>query len=208
MSVDRTLTERRPGGPGMSTQRQPRITPEQYLEQERRAETKSEYFAGEVFAMSGASQAHNLIVSNLIGTLWTQLRGGACRVYPGDMRVKVQSSGLYTYPDVGVVCGPAELEDEHFDTLLNPIVLIEIRSAKPERNVRGPHRPEHYRQIPSVQELLLIAQNQPHVARYRRQTERDWLLTEFRGQEESVQLTSIGCTLFLRDIYDGILPLH
>ncbi|MGH7468460.1 MAG: Uma2 family endonuclease [Longimicrobiales bacterium] len=189
----------------MSTQPNSRITPAEYLDAERRAETKSEYYAGEVFAMAGASQAHNLIVTNLIVALGTQVRGSACRVYPGDMRVKVESTGLYTYPDVAVVCGKADLEDEHFDTLLNPILLIEVLSASTERYDRG-NKAEHYRRLATLRELLLITQNEPQVARYRRQGERDWLLTEFRDLDESVELTAIDCMLTLRDIYDGILP--
>lgn len=189
----------------MSTQQKPRITQAEYLEAERRAERKSEYYDGEMFAMSGASEAHNLIVTNAIVTLGTQLRGRPCRVYPSDMRVKVHASGLYTYPDVAAVCGKSELEDEHFDTLLNPTLLIEVLSASTERYDRG-QKAEHYRRLGSLREYLLISQTEPHVERYRRQGERDWLLTEFRAFEESVELTSVECTLTLNDVYIGVLP--
>lgn len=119
-----------PGRRRMASQPGPRITPAQYLEAERRAEHKSEYFAGEVFAMTGASRAHNFIVTNLIIALGTQLRSRPCDVYPSDMRVRVAETGLYTYPDVAVVCGEARFEDEHVDTLLNPTVLIEVLSPR------------------------------------------------------------------------------
>jgi Uma2 family endonuclease len=122
------------------------------------------------------------------------------------LRVKVQPSGLYTYPDVAVVCGSPQLEDEHFDTLLNPTVLIEVLSPSTARYDRG-FKAEHYRRLDSLREHLLIAQDEPHVQRYRRQGERDWLLTEFRGLDEVVELSSIDCTLALKDVYDRVSVL-
>jgi len=188
----------------MSTQPRPRVTPAEYLEAERRAEHKSEYYAGEVFAMTGASEAHNLIVTNLILALGTPLRGRPCRLYPGDMRVKVQPTGLYAYPDVVVVCTKPDLEDEHKDTLLNPTFLVEVLSPSTQDYDRG-HKAEHYRRLDSLQEYLLVAQDEPQVERYRRQDAREWLLTEFRGLDETVELSSIGCTLALRDLYHQVL---
>jgi Uma2 family endonuclease len=192
----------------MSTQPRGRITPQEYLERERRTETKSEYYAGEIFAMEGASRKHGLIVTNLIIALGTQLRsrGRTCEVYPGSMRVKVESSGLYTYPDVAVVCGNVQLEDEHFDTLLNPTVLIEVLSPSTERYDRG-GKAEHYRRLDTLQELLLIAQNEIHVQHYRRQDASRWLLSDFRGSADRVELGSIDCTLILADIYEQTEPL-
>ena len=187
----------------MSRQPGPRITPAEYLEAERQVETRNEYYDGEVFAMEGASRKHGLIVTNLIVSLAVQLKGRPCEVYPGSLRVKVESSGLYTYPDVAVVCGQPALEDQHFDTLLNPTLLIEVLSRSTERYDRGA-KAEHYRRLDSLQELLLIVQDKPQVERYRRHGDHDWLLTEFRGFEDNVELTGIGCTLALRDIYDGV----
>jgi Uma2 family endonuclease len=204
MSVDGTLTQRRPGDPDVSTQPRPRITAAEYLEAERRAETKSEYYAGEAFAMAGTTEPHNLIVSNLIAGLVTQLRGRDCRVYPSDLRVKVDATGLYTYPDVAVVCGKPQLEDEHLDTLLNPTILIEVLSRSTARYDRG-QKATHYRRLDSLQEHLLVAQDEPFVERYRRQGESNWLLTEFRGLEHKVELTSVGCTLVMTDIYEQVL---
>ncbi|MGQ0814578.1 MAG: Uma2 family endonuclease [Gemmatimonadota bacterium] len=191
--------------PPISTQPTRRLTPAEYLDAERQAEHKSEYYAGEVFAMTGASEPHNLIVANLVAALVTQLRARPCRVYPSDMRVKVQPTGLYTYPDVAVVCGKPELEDEYLDTLLNPTLLIEVLSPSTEAYSRG-RKAEHYRHLHSLQEYLLIAQQEPRIERYRRQGERDWLLTEFRGLDETVDLSSVGCALTLREIYDKVLP--
>src|SRR5947208_218210 len=116
---------------------QSRCSVEEYLEFERAAELRHEYLAGEVFAMVGASEPHNLIVTNVVGELRQQLKSRPCKVYPTDMRVKVAPSGLYTYPDVVVVCGPAQFDDAQRDTLLNPTLLVEVLSASTEAYDRG-----------------------------------------------------------------------
>ena len=143
----------------------PLLTPEEYLARERRAETKSEYLRGEVFAMAGASRAHNLIASNAAGELRQQLRDRPCEVYPSDMRVKVSPSGLYTYPDVTVVCGEPQFEDAEVDTLLNPKVLVEVLSPSTADYDRG-GKFTHYRRLPSLQEYVLISQDRPLVEHY------------------------------------------
>ena len=185
-------------------ERQPWISPEEYLELERKAERKSQYLNGEILAMAGASRAHNLIVGNLVREIGNQLRRGACEVYPSDMRVRVSATGLYTYPDVSVVCGAPDLEDEHLDTLLNPTLLIEVLSPSTENDDRG-WKSEHYRRIPSLQEYLLVPQDEPRVERYRRQGEREWLLTEVVGLDESVELASVGCRLGMGDVYERVV---
>jgi Uma2 family endonuclease len=190
----------RTGAPTVSSSSAPSISPEQYLEAERRAETKSEYLAGQVFAMTGASLEHNLIVVNLILVIGTQLKGRPCQVLPSDMRLHIPATGLYTYPDVTVVCGTPELEDEHFDTLLNPTVVIEVLSHSTERWDRG-RKAEHYRSIPSLREYLLVKQDTPRIEQYRRHGEREWVLTDAIGTEDRVELASIGCVLALRDVY-------
>lgn len=192
------------GAPTVSSRPEPWISPEQYLEAERRAETKSEYLNGQIFAMTGASRAHNLVVTNLVGELRTQLRGRPCEVYPSDMRVRVTETGLYTYPDVTVVCGEPRLEDEHADTLLNPTLLIEVLSESTQRYDRG-RKAEHYRRIPSLEEYLLVDQTEPRVERYRRRGEREWLLTEVSGLGERIELDSIDGALALRDVYERVL---
>lgn len=179
------------------------ISPEQYLEAERRAETKSEYLAGQVFAMGGASERHNLIVANLVAAIHAQLKGRPCRVYPSDMRLRVSETGLYTYPDVTVVCVSPQLEDANMDTLLNPTMLIEVLSDSTERYDRS-RKAEHYRRIPSLEEYLLIAQDRPRIERYRRQGEREWLLSEAIGLDESIELASIEGVLALREVYERV----
>ncbi|MGH7467657.1 MAG: Uma2 family endonuclease [Longimicrobiales bacterium] len=187
----------------MSTSRVPLITPAEYLEAERRAETKSEYLAGQVYAMTGASMRHNLIVANLVSSLHAQLKGRLCSVLPSDMRLHVPT-GLYTYPDVTVVCGTPQLEDEHLDTLLNPTLLIEVLSDSTERYDRG-RKAEHYRRIESLVEYLLIGQHEARIERYRRQGDREWVLSEAIGVDEQIELSSINCVLTLRDVYDRVL---
>ncbi len=110
------------------------IQPQEYLRLERQSEYKSEYINGQIFAMGGASKAHNLIAGNVFGELRQQLKGRPCESYVSDMRVKVRSAGLYTYPDVVVVCGEPEFEDSEVDTLLNPTILSS-KSCLPQPNV-------------------------------------------------------------------------
>jgi Uma2 family endonuclease len=190
-------------GAHMASRAETFISPEQYLEAERRAETKSEYLAGQVFALAGASERHNLIVANLIMEIGRQLKGRPCRVYPSDMRLRVSETGFYTYPDVTVVCGSPQLEDAHMDTLLNPTMLIEVLSDSTERYDRS-RKAEHYRRIPSLEEYLLIAQDTPRIERYRRQGEREWLLSEAIGLEESIEVASIEGMLGLREVYERV----
>jgi Uma2 family endonuclease len=192
------------GAPAVSSRPDRWISPEQYLEVERRAEYKSEYLDGRVYALSGASRTHNLIALNLASELSRQLRRRPCEVYASAMRLKVSETGLYTYPDVTVVCGEPRLEDRHADVLLNPTLLVEVLSRSTERHDRG-RKAEHYRRIPSLQEYLLVSQTEPHVERYRRHGERDWLLSEVEGLEAAVELDSIGCRLVLAEVYERVL---
>jgi Uma2 family endonuclease len=179
------------------------ISPVEYLRLERQSEYKSEYLNGEIFAMTGASRKHNLIGINSSSSLHQQLKGRHCEVYGGEMRVKVRSSGLYTYPDVVVVCGEPEFEDDEFDTLLNPTVLIEILSPSTERYDRIA-KTSYYRTIESLAEHLLLAQDEIRVEQYVRQADGRWLLFEYSSLESVVELRSIGCSLALRDVYHKI----
>src|SRR5712691_1212035 len=163
----------------MSSQVKPFITPAEYLALERKAEYKSEYLNGEVFAMTGASRKHNLIVTNILISLGQQLRGRPCEAYSSDMRVKVTTPGLYTYPDVVVVCGKPEFEDEEVDTLLNPTLLIEVLSTSTERYDRIA-KTSYYRTLDSLTEHLLVAQHEVRIEQYVRQPRGEWLQLEHR----------------------------
>lgn len=176
------------------------ITPLHYLEQERVAMLRSEYCNGYIYAMSGASLTHNRVAANLALVLGTQLKHKSCEPFFGDMRVKVSATGLYTYPDGVIVCGEPQLEDEHFDTLLNPIAIIEILSPSTEAYDRG-DKFAHYRTLQSLIDYVLIAQNQPRIEHYHRQTDGRWLYFAVTGLESSIDITTIDCTLSLAEIY-------
>ena len=187
----------------MSGQPQACYSPQEYLELERQAEYKSEYVNGEIFAMSGTSEEHNLIVVNVAAALHTQFRGRPCKVYASDMRLKVSPTGLYTYPDVVAVCEEAQFEDNQLDTLLNPTLLIEVLSNSTEAYDRG-EKAEHYRRLPSLAEYLLISQDKPHLEHYRRQADGRWLLSEASRLHAVISLPAIDCTLRLAAVYDRV----
>jgi len=187
----------------MSSQPTTFLTPEQYLEIERTAECKSEYFAGQMFAMAGAGEGHNLLVANLVATFHHQLRSSPCRVYPSDMRVRVSATGLYTYPDVVVVCGKPRFLNEARDTLLNPSLLVEVLSPSTEAYDRG-RKFEHYRSIESLNEYLLIASDRVHADWFTRQPDGRWLLASASRLEHSIDLQCAGCRLLLADLYERV----
>jgi Uma2 family endonuclease len=179
------------------------ISPEEYRRRERQAEYKSEYLNGEIFAMSGANREHNLIAGNIVGELNQQLRGQPCEVYPSDMRVKVTATGLYTYPDVIVVCGEPKFEDEYVDTLLNPTLLVEVLSPSTERYDRIA-KTSYYRTLDALAEHLLVAQDEVRLDRYVKQANKQWLQFEYTSLDSVADLQSIACSLALRDVYDKV----
>jgi Uma2 family endonuclease len=187
----------------MSVPAKQRLTVDQYLAFEREADTKNEYFNGEVFVMAGASREHNVITANVVRELSAQLRGRPCETYPSDMKVKVSATGLYTYPDVLVVCGERQFDDDQKDVLLNPTLIVEVLSSTTEAYDRG-DKFGHYRKLESLKEYILIAQDRYLVEHYLRQGEHQWLLTEFTDPEDTVHLPSIGCDLALSDIYERL----
>ncbi len=150
------------------------MTAQEYLDRERQAEFKSEFYRGEVFAMSGGSPRHSLIAANFIGEARQLLKGKPCNVYTSDLRIKVNPFGLYTYPDASIVCGDLEFDDELNDTVTNPTILIEVLADSTEKYDRGT-KSMLYRQIPSLQEIVLISQNAPHAEQYIRQEGGGWL---------------------------------
>lgn len=174
-----------------------------YLAFERANETKHEYLEGHVYAMTGASRTHNLICTNIVAALHSQLRHTPCEIYQSDMRIKAEATGLYTYPDVAVVCGAPQFADDALDTLLNPALLIEVLSPTTERYDRG-KKFQHYRQLASLQEYVLVAQEGPRIERFLRQPGSAWVLTDVTGVAASLELTSIGCALALSDVYEKV----
>ncbi|MGD0774015.1 MAG: Uma2 family endonuclease [Candidatus Solibacter sp.] len=187
----------------MATQPKTYLTPEQYLEIERKAEFKSEYYQGEMFAMSGAREPHNLIVWNLSTELGVQLRKRPCRAYVADMRVRVGATGLYTYPDVAAVCGEPQFLDETRDTLLNPSLIVEVLSPSTEAYDRV-RKFKHYRSVESVIEYLMVASESISTELYTRQPDGRWLLAAADRLEDTLDLQSVGVHLALADLYEKV----
>ena len=183
------------------------LTPEEYITLERKAlpdaETvRSEYLNGEIIAMSGASFAHNLITMNISAQLHARLRSSGCVVFANEMRVSIPSVKSYFYPDVGVVCEEPRFEDDVFDTLLNPIVIVEVLSPSTEAYDRG-DKFAHYRQLQSLQEYILVSQDKVRVDHYVRHAAQ-WILTDFQEPDQQLPLTSIQCELRLQEIYERV----
>ena len=183
----------------MATAAEHIYTPEEYLALERGADHRSEYVNGRIYAMAGASRRHNLIALSLGSEIRAALRGRPCEAYVSDMRVKVAATGFYTYPDVVAVCGVPELEDRHGDTLLNPALIIEVLSDSTANYDRG-EKFTHYRQMESLREYVLVAQDEVRVQRYLRDGER-WMFAETRDLDGVLPLESIGCSVPMREIY-------
>jgi Uma2 family endonuclease len=187
----------------MSAQSQPSLTPEQYLELERAGEFRREYYNGRMYLMSGGTHPHAIIIGNFSRELGNALKKRPCTVTTSDMRVRVSPGGLYTYPDV-VVCGEPKFIDGRRDTILNPILLIEVLSPATEAYDRG-FKFAQYRTLESLQEYALVSQTEPRVETYRRQPSGDWLLSEAVGMEAVCRLASVDCAVALTDVYDKVL---
>jgi Uma2 family endonuclease len=187
----------------MSTVPHPLLSPQEYLARERLADYRSEFYGGEMFAMAGASWEHTLIKDNLAREAGNQSKNGPCRVLTSDLRVKVSGTGLYTYPDIVVVCDEPQFEDKMFDTLLNPRAIVEVLSDSTEKYDRGV-KFAHYRQLPSVAEYVLVAQDRPLVERYVRQADETWVLTTFSDLTQTFAFGSIPVRVALADIYQGV----
>ena len=188
----------------MSTVPKQYITAEEYLHRERKAEYRSEYFRGEMFAMARASANHNLIVLNSGASLRDQLKKSPCRVYPSDLKLRIEATGLYTYPDLSIVCGEPQFESDRGDVLLNPIVLVEVLSESTEAYDRG-KKFEHYRTIPGLQHYVLISQDRHSIDCFTRSNNGSWDLTSCQGLDGKILLDAIGCELSGSEVYDKVV---
>jgi Uma2 family endonuclease len=177
-------------------------TADEYLEIDRAADQRSEYLDGAIVAMAGASREHSLIASNLVRELGTLLKRRPCEVHGSDLRVKVADSGLYTYPDVTVLCAEPVFLDDERDTLLNPTVIIEVLSPSTEAYDRG-EKFARYRQLPSLSQYILVAQDQPRIECFTRRGA-EWVLSEASGRDASIALAALDCTLELAEVYDKV----
>ena len=179
------------------------LTPAEYLAFERQSEIKHEYFRGELFAMAGASRQHVRIAVNVTILLGNQLKRRGCDVFNSDMRVKVSPTGLYTYPDLVVVCGRPRFEDRELDTLLNPTVVVEILSKSTEAYDRG-EKFAQYRTLETLTDYLLISQDRALVERFTRQESGLWLFSDSIGLDAVMPIESIQCQLPLAEVYDRV----
>ncbi len=187
----------------MSALPKSKLTALQYLAIERRAEFKSEFFAGEMFAMAGASYKHNEIKDALIAALRAIFKDGRCRTLSSDQRVLVDRTGLYTYPDIVILCGPAEFDPNDADTLINPTAIIEVLSPSTEKYDRGA-KFRNYQQIASLNEYVLVGQDEAVIERFIRQSDGSWGLVSFVGLNATLVFTSVPAGIPLADIYAGV----
>jgi Uma2 family endonuclease len=185
----------------MSAQVQPQqLSSERYLELDRAAISRSEYYKGRMFAMSGGTYAHACAIANLTGELHAALKKTPCQVLSNDMRIRLAPDGLYTYPDIAVVCGEPRFADEQRDTLLNPALIIEVLSPSTEACDRG-FKAAQYRSLPSLEEYGLVSQAEPRIEVFRRQVGGDWLLVEYAGRQAIGRFASVNCEVALADVY-------
>jgi Uma2 family endonuclease len=190
----------------MSIALKTKLTPEEYLAIERDAEYRSEFYRGEMFAMAGGTEEHNLIVGNLRAELRAAFKTRSCRAYSENLRLRIPATGLYTYPDVMALCGEPEFSDETHDMLLNPQFIAEVLSDKTEAYDRG-QKFAHYRSISSFSEYVLVSQTQPLVECFTGQADGSWKLVVFAGLDAIARFESIAAAIPLAEIYrDVVFP--
>ena len=182
-------------------------TPEEYITLERKAIpdaeiVRSEYINGKIIGRSSSNLSHNLITGNIVAGLYTRLKNRGCFVFANEMRVSIPAANSYFYPDVGIVCDEPRFEDDVFDILLNPIVVVEVLSPSTEAYDRG-DKFAHYRQLQSLQEYILVSQDKVRVEHYARDATQ-WILTDFQELEQHLPLASIQCELPLQEIYENV----
>jgi len=190
-----------------------RYTIEEYLALDRASEERHEYLDGDIYAMTGESPEHGAICMNLYGSFWPQLRGTPCQAFAKDMKVRSGRfpppghlmQGLFSYPDLVVVCGAMQFHDQLRDVLLNPTLIIEVLSPSTEAFDRGDKFRRYRTWLPTLQDYLLVAQDKPLIDHYHRVEENRWELVSVEGLEASLHLASIHCTLRLADVYDRII---
>lgn len=186
---------------------------EEYLALERESEERREYLDGQIYAMAGESPEHGAICTNLTRIISTQLLRSPCQVFSKDMKVRSgpapklgqTTKGLYSYPDLLVVCGELKFHDEHRDVLLNPAVIIEVLSPTTEAFDRGEKWARYQTWLPELTDYLLVSQTKPRIDHFHRRAGGEWLYSLVNNLEDSLRLDSIGCILQLTDVYDRIV---
>ena len=188
-------------------------TVEEYLALERESEERHEYLDGQIYAMAGESEEHGDICMNLSRIISTQLLGKPCRAWSKDTKIRSgpdpahrhSTKGLYSYPDLVVVCGERQYHDQHRDVLLNPAVIIEVLSPSTEAFDRGEQWWRYQTWLPSLTDYLLVAQSMPLIERYLRQPSGGWFYSLVDNLEGQLHLASIDCTLRLAEVYDRVV---
>ena len=199
--LDKSQTPLPTGLPACSADAAEYVSPADYLRLERQAAFKHEYFQGEIRAMAGASSAHNRICANLTGELRGQLRGKQCSAVGSDQRLQILSGSAYVYPDLTVVCGPPEFNEEKKpDTLLNPTLVVEVLSPTTSQYDRS-EKFMLYRQVPSLRQYLTLDAQSVHAELHTRDELGRWVLTETRDLSTELDLSSIGCQVPLAEVY-------
>ncbi len=188
----------------MSALRKPKLTAQEYLAIENAAAFKSEFFDGEMFAMAGASPPHNIIAMNLGSELHARLKGSECRPVGSDQKLKVERTGLHTYPDLMVICGEWEFAADDANTVLNPVAIVEVLSPSTEKYDRGA-KFRNYQQIPSLKEYVLVAQDEAVCERFVRLADGSWALVSFVGLADTLAFTSVPVRVPLADVYTGVV---
>lgn len=179
------------------------ISPEQYLEMEKISQEKHEYYKGEVFAMAGVSKAHNIIVKNLNTVVLPFLKNKNCDMFGSDLRIHIPENSFFTYPDCSIICGEWETADEEKNTVKNPSAIIEVLSKSTMDYDRGT-KFNLYRSIKTLKEYILIDSLSVSVELFVRQQDNSWNLTEYKKLADSFYISTIGLTLFLKDVYEDV----
>jgi Uma2 family endonuclease len=185
----------------MSAQLKRKYTLEEYFDLELSSNERYEYWDGEVFCMSGVSENHALIETNLIASLNPRLRERGCRVFPANMRIKVPSLPPYRYADLSAICGAPSFEKiGGVDVLTSPTLIVEVLSDSTEAYDRG-DKFTHYKSIPSFREYLLVAQHRPHITQYVKQDDGSWRYSEINDLTARLPLPSVDCVLEIPEVY-------
>ena len=200
------------GLPQLQSDRPRLYTVEEYLAIDRASEERLVFFDGEIFAMGSESEAHSEICVNLIGSFYQQLRNTPCSLRSKGTVVRSSAAepkygttkGLFTYPDVLIVCGERQYLDEYKDILLNPKIIIEVISETSEKFDRGEKFRRHCLYLDSLSDYVLVEQRRPLIEHYQRQGDGTWLYLTVTGLENIFHLASINCDLALSDIYDRV----
>ncbi len=187
-----------------------KLTAAEYLEIERAAEFKSEFYDGEMYplgggpeAMAGGARKHSEIATNFASALNQRFKGRPGRVFNSDLRVNVADNGLYTYPDLSALCGKPEMQGVDDDTLLNPQLIVEVLSPSTEAYDRG-DKFRLYRAIPSLMEYILVSQDRAFVMQHLREPGGTWRLAFVEGLGSTLALSSVGADIPLAEIYDKV----